>query len=246
MAIPSIAFLGSGAAAAGGGGGLLSALGGFFGGPVGGSLLGGALGGLTNRLGGKSGGFNRALSRSIRARRQSLRAGVENFENFFPRFREAFGDSNPLFAALEQRALSDLNDENRTARLESAFMKRLQQEQSSRGVLRAPTSALQTSFAGLQFNEAQRQQAFQNAMGFQQALGQPLAAGFFQAGLPNIQADIGFQQQLIDIGQDRSFRQSIASGISEGLAFGQGNQAVAQGNKALSLLEKFAFANSNN
>lgn len=214
-------------AAAAGAGQSTGSTGGLFGGgSIGsgaiGGLLGGALGGLLG--GSRGGGFNTALRRSIQAREASLNAGVSNFEKFSGRFMDQFRETSPVFGALESRVLSDLNDTERTSRLEKAFQDRIGQQQRSRGTFSSPSGALQSAFAGLQFQEQIRQQSFDNAFGFQQALGQPLATGFFQAGLPNIQADIGFQQQAFDYGATQASNQSIANGISQGFSTGFGLQ----------------------
>jgi len=206
------------------GGALSGAATGFqVGGPWGaviGAVIGGVAGGITGR--GKTTGFGKALERSLDANTRSLQRGAENFRNVFPDFISSFRQHSPVFGALEARALGDLNDTQRTARLENAFQTRLAQQQSTRGTFRSPSAALQSSFAGLQFQEQLRQQSFQNAMGFQTQLGQPLATGFFQAGLPNIQGDIGFQQHALEVGQAQARNQSISNGLSQGFNAGLG------------------------
>jgi len=183
-----------------------------------GAVIGGVAGAAFGR--GKTTGFGKALDRSLDANTRSLQRGAENFRNVFPDFISSFRQHSPVFGALEARALGDLNDTQRTARLENAFQTRLAQQQSTRGTFRSPSAALQSSFAGLQFQEQIRQQSFQNAMGFQTQLGQPLATGFFQAGLPNIQGDIGFQQHALEVGQAQARNQSIANGLSQGFNAG--------------------------
>lgn len=209
-----------GAAAAGGG----SILAGLFGSSLGQGAIGGILGGLGGGIfgGGKKTGFGDALNKSLFARSESLRTGVENFEKYGSRFLDSFASSSPVYGVLQQRVLEDLNDPKRTARLEGAFLSKLGSQQAQRGLYRSPSAALQSSFAGLQFQEQIRQQAFGNAMNFQSQLGQPLAAGFFQAGLPNIQGDIGFQMLANQIGQKSAQNQSIAGGISSGFNAGVG------------------------
>lgn len=221
--------LGSGALSAGGGG-LLAGLGGFLGSQGGQGLLGGLLGGGFGGLfgGRKKTGFGKALNRSLFAKRASQKAAVENFEEFGGRFLDAFRSQSPVFGALESRVLGDLNDEGRTSRLEQAFQSRLMQQQSALGLGRSPTSALRTSFAGLQFSEQQRNAAFDRAMGFQQGLAQPLTTGFFNTGLLNIDGSVGFQQQAFSTGQSAAQNQSILSGIQEGFNAGIGFSGRAQ------------------
>lgn len=236
MVIPAVggfALAAGAGAGAGSSSSWLSGLGGALGGPIGG-ILGGLAGGL---LGGSSGGgFHRALRRSLSASTLSLERGVQNFEDYGGRFLDAFRSASPVYGALEDRALSDMNDTTRTARLESAFQRQIGSQQAARGLYRSPSAALQSSFMGLQFQEQIRQQAFQNAMGFQQSLGQPLATGIFQAGMPNIQGDIGFQQQAFDYGAGQAQNQSIANGLSQG--FNAGIGFASRGNQNQSFIQQ--------
>lgn len=223
------------AAGAAGGGLLTQLLGG-----VGGNLLQGLGGSLLGGLGGSlfGGGRTGALEKLLEAVSANQRNAVRNFESNFPRFREAFRSNSPAFAALEDRVLGDLNDEQRTSRLESAFQRRLQQQQASLGLLRSPTSALRTSFAGLQFNEDMRQRAFDNAMGFQGGLAQPLATGFFQSGLANISPDTGFNQVALRLGQNQMMRQSVVGGFNEGFQRGERDRALTLAERLAAIAEE--------
>jgi hypothetical protein len=218
---------GAGAAAAGAGaaGGLL---GGGFWQQIAGQAIGGGLGGMFGGLGSMIGGGGRtgALEDLLQAVSASQKWAVDNFERNFPRFHQAFRASQPGYQALESRVLSDLSDPDRTARLESAFQRRLQQQQSALGLMRSPTSALRTSFAGLQFNEDMRQRAFDNAMGFQAGLAQPLATGFFQSGLAPISEDTGFQNTALRLGRQQMIRESIVGGFNEGVGLVQRLQGL--------------------
>jgi hypothetical protein len=190
-----------------------------------GSLFGG---GISSIFGGGRTGFGKALEQSFDANTNALQRGVENFNSVGPGFFAAFRRQSPVFGALEQRVLSDLDDTSRTARLESAFQSRLGSQQASRGLFRSPSAALQSSFSGLQFQEQLRQQSFQNAIGFQTQLGQPLAQGFFQSGLPGVQADIGFQQLAFQTQQRQARNETLAGGLSGGFNAGIGFNRLLQ------------------
>lgn len=197
-----------------------------------GSLLGGTGGSL---FGGKRTG---SVQKLLEAASNAQLSGLENFERRAGRFQDAFRSSSPVYGALESRVLSDLNDENRTARLESAFQKRLQQQQASLGILRSPTSALRTSFAGLQFNEDMRQRAFDNASAFQGGIAQPLMTGFFNSGLAPISADTGFNQTALALGQNQMMRQSVVGGFNEGYNQNFNNRALSLAEQLMKLREQ--------
>lgn len=222
--------LGSGALTAGGaaaGGGFLAGLGSFFGSQGGQALLGGLGGMLGGALGrGKRTGYGKAFNRSQFFLDAHTRLARERADKYGADLFQSLTNLNPLFGAMQSRALGDLNDEARTSRLTEAFQANLSQQQAARGTFRSPTAALQNSFAGLQFMEQQRQQSLSNALSVFGA-SQPLLTSTLTAmGLSSApMADIGFQQLASNMQQQQSRTQSILNMAGEGFALGQGWQA---------------------
>lgn len=187
--------------------------------PVAGALLGGGLGAIFG--GGKRTGIGRAEVKGLDIHQRSFMRGIQNVEALGQNFLNAFKSVSPVFGALESRVLSDLNDATRTQRLEEAFQSRLGQQQAASGVFRSPSSALNRAFGGLQFGEQSRNQAFQNAFGFQQAFGQPLASSLFGAAFPNLNGqEMALQGLALSAGARSAQQQSILGGISSGFGIG--------------------------
>jgi hypothetical protein len=183
-----------------------------------GALLGGGLGAAFG--GGKRTGIGKAFAKQQAFHELAIQRGIQNFNTYGGQQMDAFRSVSPTFAALESRALGDLNDTTRTARLEEAFANRLAQQQGSMGLARSPTAALRTSFAGVQFGEQMRQQAFGNLMGFQGQFGQPLAMGIMGSSFSGIPQDFGMQGLALEAGAINAKNQSILGGISSGMGMG--------------------------
>lgn len=187
--------------------------------PFAGAAAGGILGGIFG--GGKKTGTGKASVKAMDIHERSFARGIQNVNTYGQSYLDSFRSVSPIFGALESRVLGDLDDEGRNARLEQAFADRLNQQQVAMGLGRSPTAALRTSFAGLQFGEQMRQQAFNNASSFQGAFGQPLAAALFGAASPNLSGEaFALQGLALAAGQAAAQNQSIFGGIQQGLGFG--------------------------
>lgn len=150
---------------------------------------------------------------------------------------------DPVALGLQNAVLADLNSGGRNAALERAFQSQISSELASRGVLNSPRSALSSSFALLQFREAQRQQAFANAAAFSNAPGLGAQSGFqFQPPPPVFggqfldsalsfagnQFGFAAQQRNAVAAAQMGAANTIGSGISQGFLAQQNQNLVQQ------------------
>lgn len=175
-----------------------------------------ALGGIFGRQ--KKTGFGEKFYQSLDYLRHGQERNLQNFQQLSGGFMDQIRALSPTFSALEQRSLADLNDGARTARLEAGFQERLRTAQASRGTFRSPSAGLQESFAGLQFQEQQRQQAYNNALQFQLGAAQPFQQALFGAlgGVPT-QGDLGLQQFAFQNNTSAANNQSFFGGLNAGI-----------------------------
>ena len=197
---------------------------------AGASIFGGLFGG-----GQSSPNLNQAFGQGLQGQLGFLR-------QFGSQFMEQYRGMNPVFSGLEGMVLGGLSDPGRTARLEDAFQSRVYQQQAARGVQNSPTSALQSSFAGLQFGEQMRSQAMNNAFGLMTS--GPYNQIFQQVAGPNL----GLEQAALNSQTRQANRATMLNQLNAGLnnAFaiqGMQNQQSFQ-NQLMNLYGGGGFNNS--
>ena len=188
----------------------------------------------------------RLFDQQLAMQQTQLEQSFLQFKQFSPEVARIAGENiqassriDPVFAALQDSILADLQNGGQNAALNEAFEAQVSSQLASRGVLASPRSALSSSFALLQFREAQRQQSFANAAGLTQ-LRSPTGNTGFAFQNPQMTPPAHSQQLGISVGASafqfkrsaeaannaavRSFTNSLS-----GFFLGQAGDAAAAG-----------------
>lgn len=161
---------------------------------------------LFNAFGGKSKAPN-----LYEAHRTGLSQGLGFLDDYGSAFMDRYRQMNPLFQQLESNVLQGLQDVDPGGGFESAFQRRLLQQQSSRGLELSPDSAVSSTFAGMRFRNQLEDRARQAAMGVMSA--GPYNQLFGQIG----RMDLGLEQAALNSQVRQANRAQMLSSFNAGI-----------------------------
>ncbi len=146
-----------------------------------------------------------------KAHRTGMNQGLGYLDDFGSAFMDRYRQMNPLFQQLESNVLQGLQDVDPGGGFESAFQRKLLQQQSSRGVELSPDSAVSSTFAGMRFRNQLEDRARQAAMGVMSA--GPYNQLFGQIG----RMDLGLEQAALNSQVRQANRAQMLSSFNAGI-----------------------------
>ena len=146
-----------------------------------------------------------------KAYRTGMNQGLGYLDDFGSAFMDRYRQMNPLFQQLESNVLQGLQDVDPGGGFESAFQRKLLQQQSSRGVELSQDSAVSSTFAGMRFRNQLEDRARQAAMGVMSA--GPYNQLFGQIG----RMDLGLEQAALNSQVRQANRAQMLSSFNAGI-----------------------------
>lgn len=145
------------------------------------------------------------------AHRTGMSQGLGFLDDYGSAFMDRYRQMNPLFQQLESNVLQGLRDVDPGGGFESAFQRKLLQQQSARGLELSPDSAVSSTFAGMRFRDQREDRARQAAMGVMSA--GPYNQLFGQIG----RMDLGLEQAALNSQVRQANRAQMLNAFSSGI-----------------------------